>query len=582
MWMICWGGGGDSEEEVIELRKQLSGLLGQAGFKLRKFRSNSSQVLREIPQELVEPLPKLDLVDSHTSKHPKALGIRWDSHRDTMAVDVSNQAQFEVIRRGVLGDISRTFDVLGWINPVILPMKLLMQELWSPTLDWDTPLPEPLRLRHKLWREELELLADLELPRCYFVADQAEEVCLHGFADASEKAFGAVIYIRASYKDHPPTVRLVMAKNRVLPLKEKRTIPELELSAAVLLAELLQTVQQTLGLEASQVVAWSDSTTVLCWLQSVPTKYKVFVANRITTATEYFPPSMWHYVPTGENPADCASRGTSAGELKVNELWWNGPKWLSEDPIVVPKQPHKQEIESEGSVGLKASCLPVSTVAPPCGVWLEDRFRSYDKLVRVMAWLFRSVSRFKGWKSPRYNSATLSVTDVEEAELFLLKRAQRRTFMSEFKSLTQSPPQVVHHSSKILSLHPFVAKDGLLHVGGRLSEAFISQITKHPIILSAKDALTERLFEQAHVNLCHCGPTLLMSDVGGRFYCTGARLLAKRICHQCLHCRKIQARAQEQLMGQLPKSRVTPAPFATTGLPIEKEEGGGSESWKVT
>ena len=164
----------------------------------------------------------------------------------------------------------------------------------------------------------------------------------------------------------------------------------------------------------------------------------MFVANRITTATEYFPPSIWQYVPTGENPADCASRGTSAGELKVNELWWNGPKWLSEDPIVVPKQPHKQEIESEGSVGLKASCLPVSTVAPPCGVWLEDRFRSYDKLVRVMAWLLRSVSRFKGWNSPRYNSATLSVTDVEEAEIFLLKRSQRRTFLSEFKSITPS------------------------------------------------------------------------------------------------------------------------------------------------
>ena len=68
-----------------------------------------------------------------------------------------------------------------------------MQELWSPTLDWDTPLPEPLRLRHQVWREDLELLADLELPRCYFAAEQAEEVCLHGFADASEKAFGAVI-----------------------------------------------------------------------------------------------------------------------------------------------------------------------------------------------------------------------------------------------------------------------------------------------------------------------------------------------------------------------------------------------------
>ena len=101
-------------------------------------------------------------------------------------------------------------------------MKLLMQELWDPELDWDAPLPEPLRLRHKVWREELTQLSDFELSRCYYDSEPAEEIELHGFSDASERAFGAVVYVRATYKSQPPTVKLVVAKNRVVPLKEKK------------------------------------------------------------------------------------------------------------------------------------------------------------------------------------------------------------------------------------------------------------------------------------------------------------------------------------------------------------------------
>ena len=499
-----------------------------------------------------------------------------------MAVDVSIQSKYDLTKRGVLGDISKTFDVLGWITPVVLPMKLLMQELWNPNLGWDSPLPDALRIRHKEWREELGQLAGWGLPRCYFANEESKEISLHGFSDASEKAYGAVIYIRAIYEHHPPTVQLVVAKSRVLPLKEKRTIPELELSGAVLLTNLLQTVQQTLGLEGKEVRAWSDSTTVLCWLNAPPTKYKVFVGNRITAATEYYPPppSIWSHVPTRENPADHASRGSTARELMENDLWWKGPRWLSEEPIVMPRQPQREEIDAHGAVGMKASCLPMSTAAPPSSVWVADRFRSYDKLIRVVAWVRRAGCNFGAIGQVKKKAARLSVTEVEEAEVFLLKKAQGRAFPSEVMFLSCVPPHSLPKGSNIRSLHPILGRDGLLHVGGRLSHADLQYNQKHPIIMSAKDELTKRIFEQMHITMCHCGPTLLMSAVGQRFYCTGARLLARQICHQCLLCRKIQAKTQSQLMGQLPKARITPAiPFSTTGVdycgPFTYREGRG-------
>ena len=578
--------GADTIEGAIRLQKELSLILSKAGFKLRKYRSSEPEVVSEIPSELVEVMPKMELVDNHTSNYPKALGIGWNSQNDTVGVAINATEKYECTKRGVLGDISKTFDVLGWICPVVLPMKLLMQQLWDPDLGWDAPLSKELRIKHKTWREELGQLAEWELPRCYFENEPATDITLHGFSDASERAYGAVVYIRATYENHPPSVQLVVAKSKVSPLKQKRSIPELELCGAVLLSDLLQTVQQTLELEPNQVRAWSDSTIVLCWLRSPPTKYKIFVGNRITTATEYYPPTIWGHVPTNENPADHASRGSSASDLRKNELWWKGPNWLSEEPMIVPRQPQKEEIDEEGVVGMRASCLPMGVAAPPSSVWVADRYRSYDKLVRVTAWVRRAGSNFGLIGQVKKKDATLSVEEVEAAETFLIKRAQTRSFKSEIMALSQSPPQSVPKSSSIRTLHPILGRDGLLHIGGRLSHADLLFIQKHPIIISAKDELTKRIFEQTHVSMCHCGPTLLMSTVGQRFYCTGARLLARQICRQCMLCRKVQAKAQTQLMGQLPKDRITPAiPFATTGVdycgPFTYREGRGRSLRKL-
>ena len=112
-------GGADTVAEVVKLRKELSSILEKGGFTLRKFRSSHEDVLREIPQDLLEPLTQKDMVDSYAGKHPKALGLKWDSVKDVMAVDVCTREKFELTKRGLLSDIARTFDVLGSINPVI-------------------------------------------------------------------------------------------------------------------------------------------------------------------------------------------------------------------------------------------------------------------------------------------------------------------------------------------------------------------------------------------------------------------------------------------------------------------------------
>ena len=80
-------------------------------------------------------------------------------------------------------------------------------------------------------------LIEIKIPRHYFRGRIPIRV---------EMAFGAVIYVRALYADGPPSSQLVMSKTRVAPPKS-RTIPQLELCGAHLLAKLITTISETLS-----------------------------------------------------------------------------------------------------------------------------------------------------------------------------------------------------------------------------------------------------------------------------------------------------------------------------------------------
>ena len=248
-------------------------------------------MLEHIPKDLLEPLPTQDLVDRHSASHPKALGVAWNLESDTMATHIDLPSQFTSSKRGIISDVARTFDVLGWLAPTILTMKILFQQLWEEQLGWDDEVPEHFRQKHLAWRNQLPLLAAIKLPRCYYSAEPALTTQLHGFSDASEAAYSAVIYVRATYNNSPTTCKLVMSKTKVAPIKTV-SIPRLELCGASLLANILTTTRQALDIPLDSVFAWSDSSIVLAWLDGSPKRYRTYVGNRITAITNLILPCL--------------------------------------------------------------------------------------------------------------------------------------------------------------------------------------------------------------------------------------------------------------------------------------------------
>ena len=73
---------------------------------------------------------------------------------------------------------------------------------------------------------------------------------------------------------------------------------------------------------------WTDSRVVLGYISNNEKRYHIFVSNRVDEIREKSEPSSWNYVNTSLNPADLASRGMNAKQVKNHSVWFNGPSFL--------------------------------------------------------------------------------------------------------------------------------------------------------------------------------------------------------------------------------------------------------------
>ncbi|GFT78884.1 integrase catalytic domain-containing protein [Trichonephila clavipes] len=293
---------------------------------------------KELKNQLINIFAKGD------SSEIKVLGVYWNPKHDCFSFRVKIDLHELNTKWDVLSTIARIYDPLGLLGPVVAKAKFFLQKLWMLKIDWTDLLPDTI---NRVWRqfvESLPVVKDININRC-IVVEQPEVIELHGFSDASQSAYGAVVYCKSITSDRKILVHLIASKSRVAPTKQT-TIPRLELCAAVLLAKLVHRVKQALKLNVTNTFLWSDTMTVLSWIRKELYQLKTFVASRIATIQEMTSSEQWRYLATEDNPADFVSGGMDSLKLKICELWWNGPKFLMSNqypqrqiPVAVIKDP---------------------------------------------------------------------------------------------------------------------------------------------------------------------------------------------------------------------------------------------------
>lgn len=123
----------------------------------------------------------------------RALGIQWDVESDHFKLNVSLKEQPATI----LATVASLYDPLGFVAPIVLKAKIILQEMCRRGTGWDDPLADELRPKWEQWRSDLTHLENVSISRTYSPAGfgRVSKADLHHFSDAGMKGYGQCSYL---------------------------------------------------------------------------------------------------------------------------------------------------------------------------------------------------------------------------------------------------------------------------------------------------------------------------------------------------------------------------------------------------
>ena len=269
------------EETAIQARSEMNGMLEKAGMEMKKWKSNSQEVMETIPVS-DRAAASFHRIEDKGSATTKALGVVWSTDEDSLSLDASKCSPMTSrwTKRGVLREMAAVFDPLCLFAPFTHRAKMLFQLTWSEGTDWDDFLPDDQQKKWTEWFAELAELCSISVPRCLHPFRGEPEQEVHVFTDASEQAYAAAVYAVSVSKGERRS-NLVLSRARVAPKARTQTIQRLDFMGALLGLRLVKKVCNTLGKELRGVHFWSDSMDVLCWIRNEVTRFQPFVAHSV-------------------------------------------------------------------------------------------------------------------------------------------------------------------------------------------------------------------------------------------------------------------------------------------------------------
>ena len=599
----------------------------------------------EIKSALNQPLEtgKLSDVTSPTVSS-KILGIGYDFSTDNMFIKIGSKLNRPVLtKRQLLSYVSCMYDPIGIIAPFVLKGRLFFQKVNELKIGWNDPVPDIILKPFNRWKSSVPCLKSVQIPRwtsALGFEDSVSELII--CTDASSIGYGIVCYIRRHLKgNNRAHVAFLMSKSHVVPLNMLRdpiegqqshnnSIPRLELTAAQLAAVWRDTIIREAGEDFSEVIIFSDSTTVLGWIGDWERKFATFENFRLKRIRLLSKVSEWQYISTKSNPADLASKGLNADDQRGWTFFHNGPPFLQQprsDWETSNPQPAalQTSVENVGAIAAIAAIAPVALIAingtdkepqhtvdsneeitddwpTKCtanlSIW-SSKVRRICIIKKTLLTLLEKVRAKKTEASlprlrPRKNrnqnrneketeittkqKIFLTLEEKSEGERLLIRALQKRHFNTEIVSLVKldirSPDafnELKDKKSKLTSLSPFLDEMGLMRAGGRLSNSkIIPYESKFPIILPREDDdNVSSLFRHIHHKNYHPSSIQTFYLIRQLYFPLGGRVAVSKVISKCLPCQRIGKLPRQQRIADLPAERLDiVAPFCVTGVDV--------------
>ena len=148
-------GGEESVAKAFELFKKLRIRFLEGHFLLRKWKTNNL--------ELQNPITHNNSGNEDTvNKAEKVLGIPWDSDKDILVYDfkaiMKDAHKLKPTKRNLLKIVSSFYDLIVLIQPILISLKMLLQEAHRLLLGWDDEFSGKI---NEAWERNLREIDEL-------------------------------------------------------------------------------------------------------------------------------------------------------------------------------------------------------------------------------------------------------------------------------------------------------------------------------------------------------------------------------------------------------------------------------------
>ncbi|GFV06425.1 integrase catalytic domain-containing protein [Trichonephila clavipes] len=309
---------------------------------------------------------------------------KWNSYSKELLNSSSDQEHFFS---------TNAESAIKTLGHVISKAKIFLQKLWLRKLNWKEFLPGAIAPEWNNFVSSLKAVEEFKIDR-YVLTDSYVKVMLLGYADASESAYGAVVYMHSVKEDGTTTTKLISSKFCVAPINVI-SILRLELSACLLLAQLVEKVSLSLQVHLAKVILHTESTIAIAWINTPANQLKTFVGNRVSKIQTLTENLEWKHIPSAQNPSDIISRGVNPEKLSSLTLWWNGPQHLDipeqfiDPSITSSDELYMSELKKQSDISL-TSILDFNFEND-----LLNITNNYMKLIRIFSYIFRFLHNVK-------------------------------------------------------------------------------------------------------------------------------------------------------------------------------------------